>query len=403
MARGSSGNKSTSSATAKDPPPGVDKNSKQGFAITFIHLGRRGYQITLWASTWTARKKWLEKIEERQNELRERSLVFETVPLSAGYFVGTNRLTCAAPFGKSSFLSPLPSTSSDLVRLQTDNGNRMVYGTENGVYLADLRDKAKVPVKVISVPNVTQLDVLEEQGILIVLADKAVQTFFVDHLDPGDAVGAAKRARKISAHATFFKAGQCLGRTLVCVVKSGNVSSTIKTLEPIDQVRGKKQPAIRKFLQGSNESLRVFKVSHRWAIPRSCAVLTFESLTCRNSTSLPNPPLFISSNRNSALAAPRDSKSSISRLSTRKACSTQQTLHSTLFRNERARNLSPSIESMENSSFVTMVSNYPPRSFLSSLLTRSPQRRVRLLCQQEWMASEVKLDHSMGGIPNFFR
>ncbi|GAA5828126.1 hypothetical protein JCM5353_005229 [Sporobolomyces roseus] len=238
MARGSSGNKSTSSATAKDPPPGVDKNSKQGFAITFIHLGRRGYQITLWASTWTARKKWLEKIEERQNELRERSLVFETVPLSAGYFVGTNRLTCAAPF---------------------DNGNRMVYGTENGVYLADLRDKAKVPVKVISVPNVTQLDVLEEQGILIVLADKAVQTFFVDHLDPGDAVGAAKRARKISAHATFFKAGQCLGRTLVCVVKSGNVSSTIKTLEPIDQVRGKKQPAIRKFLQGSNESLRVFK------------------------------------------------------------------------------------------------------------------------------------------------
>ncbi|GAA5909060.1 uncharacterized protein JCM6883_002593 [Sporobolomyces salmoneus] len=237
MARGSS-NKSTSSATAKDPPPGVDKNSKQGFAITFIHLGRRGYQITLWASTWTARKKWLEKIEERQNDLRERSLVFETVPLSAGYFVGTNRLTCAAPF---------------------DNGNRMVYGTENGVYLADLRDKTKVPVKVISVPSVTQLDVLEEQGILIVLADKAVQTFFVDHLDPGDAVGAAKRARKISAHATFFKAGQCLGRTLVCVVKSGNVSSTIKTLEPIDQVRGKKQPAIRKFLQGSNESLRVFK------------------------------------------------------------------------------------------------------------------------------------------------
>lgn len=46
----------------------------------------------------------------------------------------------------------------------------MVYGTENGVYLAHLGEKNKVPVKVISVPNVTQLDVLEEQGILIVLA-----------------------------------------------------------------------------------------------------------------------------------------------------------------------------------------------------------------------------------------
>ncbi|GAA5891836.1 hypothetical protein JCM8208_002907 [Rhodotorula glutinis] len=235
MARGSSGK--SVSASASLPPPGADKN-KQGFAVTFIHLGRRGYQITLWASTWTTRKKWLDKIEERQNELRERSLVFETLPLSAGYFVGTNRLTCAAPF---------------------DHGNRMVYGTDNGVYLSDLRDKNKVPVKVISVPSVTQVDVLEEQGILIVLADKAVQTFFVDHLDPGDAVGAAKRARKISANATFFKAGQCLGRTLVCVVKSGSVSSTIKTLEPVDVPRGKKQPAIRKFLQGSNESLRVFK------------------------------------------------------------------------------------------------------------------------------------------------
>ncbi|KAK4046377.1 RHO1 GDP-GTP exchange protein 2 [Microbotryomycetes sp. JL201] len=206
---------------AANPPPGVDKNSKQGFALTFIHLGRRGYQITLWAASWSSRKKWLEKIEHRQNELRERSLVFETLPLN--------------------------------------NGNRMVYGTDNGVYLADLREKTKVPVKVISVPAVTQLDVLEEHGILIVLADKAVQTFFVEHLDPGDAIGAAKRARKISSHATFFKAGQCLGRTLVCVVKSGSVSSTIKTLEPVDQVRGKKQPTIRKFLQGSNESLRVFK------------------------------------------------------------------------------------------------------------------------------------------------
>lgn len=129
MARGSS-SKSASSATAKDPPPGVDKNSKQGFAITFIHLGRRGYQITLWASTWTARKKWLEKIEERQNELRERSLVFETVPLSAGYFVGTNRLTCAAPFGENSLslvvliLTELTLPSECAHRQRESNGLR---------------------------------------------------------------------------------------------------------------------------------------------------------------------------------------------------------------------------------------------------------------------------------------
>ena len=136
----------------------------------------------------------------------------------------------------------------------------MVFGTDNGVYIADLRDKTRVPVKVVAVVNVTQVEVLDEHGILIVLADKAVQTFFVDNLDPQDAVGAAKRARKISSNATFFKAGLCMGRMLVCVVKSGSVSSTIKTLEPIEQHgRGKKQPAIRKFLQGSHDTLRVFK------------------------------------------------------------------------------------------------------------------------------------------------
>jgi hypothetical protein len=170
MARGSS--KSSTTTSSNQPPPGADKN-KQGFALTFIHLGRRGYQLTLWASTWTTRKKWLDKIEERQHELRERSLVFETLPLSAGYFVGTNRLTCAAPFGE--FFAHTRAFSRfvsfcSLRPLSPDNGNRVVYGTENGVYLADLREKNKVPVKVISAPSVTQLDVLEEQGILIVLA-----------------------------------------------------------------------------------------------------------------------------------------------------------------------------------------------------------------------------------------
>ena len=101
----------TNNRYLSNPPPGIDKNSKQGFAMTFIHLGRRGYQITLWSASWAGRKKWLEKIEGRQNELRERSLVFDTLPLSEGYFVGTNRVTCAAPFGTSLF--SLAATRAD--------------------------------------------------------------------------------------------------------------------------------------------------------------------------------------------------------------------------------------------------------------------------------------------------
>lgn len=68
--------------------------------MTFTHLGRKGYTLTLWSPSWAGRKKWLDKIEQRQAELRDRSLVFDMSVLSEGFFAGTNRVTCAAPFGK---------------------------------------------------------------------------------------------------------------------------------------------------------------------------------------------------------------------------------------------------------------------------------------------------------------
>lgn len=52
-----------------------------------------------------------------------------------------------------------------------------------------------------------------------------------------------------------------LGKTLVCVIKTSPLSSTIKTLEPIDQnIRGRSKPTFKKLLQGGNDTLRVFKV-----------------------------------------------------------------------------------------------------------------------------------------------
>lgn len=109
-------------------PAGIDKTNKQGFAMTFIHLGRQGYQITLWSQSWAGRKKWLEKIEGRQQELREKSLVFETIPLSAGYFVGTNRVTCAAPFGK--LFRTMPTTFSYELNFQRTQITETEWFTE---------------------------------------------------------------------------------------------------------------------------------------------------------------------------------------------------------------------------------------------------------------------------------
>ena len=96
------------------------------------------------------------------------------------------------------------------------------------------------------------------------LVERQVITFPLDALDHMDPLAGLKRAKRIASHITFFKTGVCLGKTLVCVVKASPLSSTIKTLEPIDQnIRGRNKPTFRKLLQGGNDTLRVFKVGLR--------------------------------------------------------------------------------------------------------------------------------------------
>ena len=139
----------------------------------------------------------------------------------------------------------------------------MIYGTDEGVYLSNLRnDKLREPVKVINLLDVTQVDVIEDFQLLIVLHERSVTTFPLDCLDPNDPNAALKRGKRISSHTSFFKSGICLGKMLVAVVKSSTLSSTIKVLEPVDQtMRGKKpQASFMRRLNGGNEALKLFKV-----------------------------------------------------------------------------------------------------------------------------------------------
>ncbi|KAF9240727.1 CNH domain-containing protein [Melanogaster broomeanus] len=217
----------------------IKVDGKGDFAVTFVHLGRKFYQITLWASTFVSHRKWVDTIMKHQEMLRERSMVFDTATVCEAFFLGSNKVNCAAPFA---------------------HGRRIAYGTDDGVYLSDLREQNRDPVKVLALLDVSQVDVLEEFQLLIVLSERQVITFPLDALDSMDPMAGLKRAKRISSHTSFFKAGICLGKTLVCVVKSSPLSSTIKTLEPIDQnIRGRSKPTFRKLLQGGNDTLKLFR------------------------------------------------------------------------------------------------------------------------------------------------
>ncbi|KAJ7180957.1 CNH-domain-containing protein [Mycena filopes] len=236
--KSSFGSTATRSSAPHPPAVNIRPDAKGPHWITFAHLGRKTYSLVLWANSALAQRKWVEHITKQQTAMRERSMVFDTVALSEGFF-GANKVNCAAPFS---------------------GGRRIVYGTDDGVYISDLRDISKDPVKVLALLDVSQVDVLEDYQLLIVLAERQVLTFPLDALDPMDPMAGLKRAKRIATHTSFFKAGFCLGRVLVCIVKSTQLSSTFKALEPIEQtVRGRAKPTFKKLLQGGNDTLKPFR------------------------------------------------------------------------------------------------------------------------------------------------
>ena len=209
----------------------------------------------------------MEHIEAQQSHLQKRSSFFKKSVLCDRFFTQANRVNCLVPIGKNldhlyGSYARWAGHSANVIAQRIDGGRKVVYGTDNGIYLSDRkpRDPSAKPRRVLDAMNVTQIDVLEEYQLLLVLANKTLLSFSLESLDTSDAL--AKRPRKIQNHANFFKAGVCLGRHLVCCVKTSALSSTIKVFEPLETtMKNKKKPAFSKMFQGGQDALRPFKVS----------------------------------------------------------------------------------------------------------------------------------------------
>ena len=107
--------------------------------------------------------------------------------------------------------------------------------------------------------GVTQIDVLEQHQILLVLADKTLYSYSTEALDGDEAQAAAKRPRKI-CHANFFKSGVCMGQQLVASVKTSALSTTIKVFEPKENMANKaKKSGFAKMLAQGQDQLKPYK------------------------------------------------------------------------------------------------------------------------------------------------
>jgi len=181
-------------------------------------------------------------VEAQQTKLRERSSNFYTKTiLCEAFFSSQNRVNCLVP---------------------TDGGRKLIYGTDNGIYIADRwpKDKTVRPRRILDATQVSQIDTLEEYRLLLVLANKSLLSYPFDALDNQNQNPIATRPRKIQGHANFFKAGIGLGRHLVCSVKTSALSTTIKVFEPTEDVaRRNNRTGIGRMFAGGQDALKPFK------------------------------------------------------------------------------------------------------------------------------------------------
>ncbi|KAF2454024.1 Rho1 guanine nucleotide exchange factor 1 [Lineolata rhizophorae] len=221
--------------------PKAENTKQAGFPITFKHLGRGGYELTLYCQTQIQQQKWLEHIEAQQRKVRERSNFFTKTILNEGFFTQQMRVNCCVPI---------------------DGGRKLVLGTDVGVFLTDRKpkDASFKPRRVLDCKAVTQIEALEQHQILLVLGEKTVYSYSMDVLDPEESQNAPlKRGRKI-CHANFFKAGVCMGNHYVCCVKTSALSTTIKVYEPMEtHAKKQKKTGFAKMLTGSQEYLKPLK------------------------------------------------------------------------------------------------------------------------------------------------
>lgn len=214
------------------------------YPITFKGLGKGGYELTLYCTSPIQREKWMEHIQTQKEKLSERHKIFTMTKVMENAFGSAIKINCCRPI---------------------DGGRKLVIGTDFGVYVSERRLAGKEgpppakPRRMLETKLVTQLEVLEQHQILIVLADKAVYTFPIEALEDESQGAPSKRGKRI-CHANYINAGMCNGQTLVCCVKSSSLSSTVKVFEPMDSMtKGKKKSGLAKMLASGQEVLKPHK------------------------------------------------------------------------------------------------------------------------------------------------
>ncbi|KAF2114149.1 CNH domain-containing protein [Lophiotrema nucula] len=155
---------------------------------------------------------------------------------------------------------------------QQPYGKPMVaVGTDIGVYISEY-DNPRGWTKAVSIPKVTQVAVLEQFSIMLLISDKSLIAYHLDAICPvggapptNDSTRRAPQKLSGARDIGFFATGAMKERTLVFYKKREGLSSTFKVLEPVYQKSTEKKS--RLFRSGRTEFFREYD---EFYIPTEC-------------------------------------------------------------------------------------------------------------------------------------
>ncbi|KAG8695912.1 RHO1 GDP-GTP exchange protein 2 [Ceratobasidium sp. 394] len=128
--------------------PATPKPQEKKHWLVLSRLGKWGYSLALSAPTAIVQRGWVDHIAAQLQAMREQTRVFET--FTPGEGLGGARVNCVVPYGK-----------------------WLAYGTGDGVFFGMLSEgKPQTPVKVLDLPDIQQVDMLEAHKLLVIQSGK---------------------------------------------------------------------------------------------------------------------------------------------------------------------------------------------------------------------------------------
>ncbi|KAI4765595.1 hypothetical protein E4T52_09275 [Aureobasidium sp. EXF-3400] len=290
---------SVASAPSKLSSTTVLDNNKDSEKVLYPfrikHLGKEPY--TLFAASAGSRSEWYNKIIEAKTKhaaalFAQNAEPFRLRVIADSAFYYDSNANTKDQYGVSTGGKPVIIKSTPLDRAVKEVENRfkasgrpapicrarvncatsfttsypgtkhmVAVGTDFGVYCCEM-DNPRGWFRAIAGTKVTQVAVLEEFNLFLLLADKVLYAHHLDVVCQPLSTGAAETSssRKApqrlsgSRDVGFFAVGRMKDRTLVFYKKRDGISSTFKVLEPIYQKSTEKKRGI--FKRGNTEFFR---------------------------------------------------------------------------------------------------------------------------------------------------